>query len=42
MRNNTRRGRNCLENMKNGKCPGTDGFGADFLMLLEANWKFCC
>ena len=32
-----------LKNMKNGKSPGTDGFRADlFLMLLEANWRFCC
>ena len=32
-----------LKNMKNGKSPGTDGFGADFFkMLLEANWRFCC
>ena len=31
-----------LKNMKNGKSPGTDGFSADFvLMLLEANWRFC-
>ena len=34
-----------LKNMKNGKSPGADGFGADlkiiiFIMLLEANWRF--
>ena len=34
-----------LKNMKNGKSPGTDGFGEELKKrekLLEANWRFCC
>ena len=41
-RNNTRRSRNCLEKYEKWEVQDWRLWCRFFLMLLEANWRFCC